>query len=74
MDTKLSLLPGVASVHSHKKEDRQWSYKCCGSEMVTTESCVLSEFVNWFGGAVSYSAPEGHVLVGAGSINKNRME
>ena len=70
------VLTGVKSVHSNKKEDRKWKFRCCKAEghMHCTRPCSWSNYINNLGGYMHYRAPHIRVFTGVSSDNDNTKE
>ena len=68
------VLTGVKSVHSNKKEDRRWKFRCCEAEGHCTRPCSWSNYINNMGGYMHYRAPHIRVFTGVYSYNDNTKE
>ena len=68
------VLTGVQSVHSNKKEDRMWKFRCCKAEGHCTRPCSSSNYINNLGGYMHYRAPHIRVFTGVSSDNDNTKE
>ena len=65
---------GVYSYHVNWAEDRQWDVKCCKAPNHFTKNCVVSGYVNSYGGAIDYSVTQPRVFTGMFSAHSNAYE
>lgn len=65
-------ISGIYSVHSNKREDRRFEFKCCHSSSYSRHSCKWSHTTNW-DADIDYSTTWGW-LAGAHSYHNNHYE
>ncbi|KAK3740215.1 hypothetical protein RRG08_054237 [Elysia crispata] len=68
------VLAGVESYHSDAAEDRRMKFKCCKDPEYKTFSCGMSPYLNSWDSILTYSVPNGKVLVGWFSVHSNQAE
>ena len=67
-------LSGVYSHHNNRREDRVWSFKCCGSLHYAIKNCYGTGYVNDWDKYMHYTVPSGKVITGVYSYHNNHRE
>lgn len=64
----------INSVHSNRKEDRQWTYYCRQGIVDIAKCDWTQDYVNVFDQPMNWNCPGDGVVVGAQSYHDNRKE
>lgn len=67
------VITGVQSYHDNHREDRRWSFLCCGAQNFYTKTCRNTGWINNWDGSFDFNVGS-KVIVGFESVHRNDKE